>query len=148
MSVSSNPPHDSALSLRAFGAGARFVWLLIFTITVVSDVYPFPLLPPLVFYTIWGIKLLLFFLLGYVAPLAFWRFNALNRGVTLAALSATFVEAVQGIVGHGHSFHWYELIVKLALILLGFGLALEAVYDRKISIGPLKIYLTGQHLGR
>jgi hypothetical protein len=145
-SISPNHAKADSFSLRLFGPLMRSSWLVVMAVTVISEVYPFPLLPPVPFYTIWAIKLLFFFVLGYLAPLTFWRFNALNRGVGFAALSASFVEVLQGSVGHGHSFHWYELLVKLALILLGFVLALEAIYDRKISIGPLRIALTGEHL--
>jgi len=134
-------------SVRVFSKFLRILWCAIFALTVVSEVYPFPLLPPIPFYTIWCTKLVLFLVLGYMAPLTFWRFNALNRGVLLAAGSASLVEGLQGILGHGHAFHWYELLVKLALILLGFVVGLEAVHDREILLGPLRIALAGEHLG-
>ncbi len=138
----SDRPKPAGLSIRAFSKSLRIAWLVIFALTVVSEVYPFPLIPPLPFYSIWFTKLLLFLVLGYMAPLAFWRFNALNRGILLAAGSAAFVEVLQGILGHGHSFHWYELLVKLALILPGFIVGLGAVHDQQILIGPLRIALT------
>jgi len=137
-------PTPAGLTLRAFSRPLRITWFVIFALTVISEVYPFPLLPPLPFYTIWGAKLLLFLVLGYLAPLTFWRFNALNRGILLAAGSASLVEGLQTVVSHGHSFHWYELLVKLALILLSFIVGLEAVYDREILIGPLRIVITSR----
>jgi hypothetical protein len=121
------------------------IWLIIFALTIVSEVYPFPLIPPLPFYSIWCTKLLLFLVLGYLAPLAFWRFNALNRGILLAAGSAALVEVLQGILGHGHAFHWYELLIKLALILPGFIVGLEAVHDQQILIGPWRIAFIDGH---
>ena len=91
--LDSDRPKPAGLSLRAFSKSLRIAWLVVFALTVISEVYPFPLLPPLPFYTIWCAKLLLFLILGFLAPLAFWRFNALNRGILLAAGSAAFVEA-------------------------------------------------------
>jgi hypothetical protein len=106
---------------------------------------PIPLMPPVPFYSYGAAKAICFVVLGYLAPLAFWRFNALNRGILLAAISATFVESLQGLLHRGHSFHWYELVVKLGLILIGFALALDARYERMISIGRFHIRLTGEH---
>lgn len=101
---------------------------------------------PFPFYVIKCAKLVLFLVLGYLAPLAFWRFNALNRGVMLAAGSSALIEGLQGILGNGHAFHWYELLMKLVLILLGFIAGLEAIYNGAIVIGPLRIPLAGDHL--
>jgi hypothetical protein len=144
-STSFDHPEPVRFSLLASSKTLRFTWFGIFTLTVFSEVYPFPLIPPLPFYSIWCAKLLLFLVLGYMAPLTFWHFNALNRGILLAAGSASFVEGLQGILGHGHAFHWHELLVKLALILLGFIAGLEAVHDREISIGRLRIRLARDH---
>jgi hypothetical protein len=141
VSLDSEQPRPDDFSIRSFSKSLRIGWLIVFAITVLSEVYPFPLLPPGPFYSIWTVKLLLFLVLGYMAPLAFWRFNALNRGIVLAAGSAAFVEFLQGTLGHGHAFHWYELLVKLALILAGFIVGLGAVHDRQIVIGPLRIAL-------
>jgi hypothetical protein len=141
VSLDSEQSKPAGFSIRSFSRSLRIGWLVIFAITIVSEVYPFPLLPPGPFYSIWGGKLLLFLILGYMGPLAFWRFNALNRGIVLAAGSAAFVEFLQGTLGHGHSFHWYELLVKLALILAGFIVGLGAVHDRQIVLGPLRIAL-------
>jgi hypothetical protein len=127
--------------LRIFGRSARLLWMFIWMVTVAIEVAPIPLLPPFPFYSYCALKGFLFVILGYVAPLSFWRFNALNRGIALAASSAMFVESLQGLLHHGHSFHWYELGVKLVLILLGFGLGLEAVYDSRISLGFIRFQL-------
>jgi hypothetical protein len=141
VSLDSEQAKPSGFAIRSFSKSLRICWLVIFAITVVSEVYPFPLLPPGTFYSIWTVKLLLFLILGYMGPLAFWRFNALNRGIVLAAGSAALVEFLQGALGHGHAFHWYELLVKLALILAGFIVGLGAMHDRQIVIGPLHIAL-------
>lgn len=136
---------EASISLRVFTRGIRITWLAIAAITILLEVIPIPLMAPLRFYSYCAVKALLFMLLGYMAPLAFWPFNQLNRGILFAALSACFVESMQGVVRHGHSFHWYELIIKLLIILLGFSLALTARYDREVSIGPLRIRLMDDH---
>jgi hypothetical protein len=135
--------------LRVFTPTLRTVWVAIVAVTIVSEVLLLPTnppLPPLPHYSYKIFKLLLFIAVGYLAPLAFWRFNALNRGIMLAAVSAMGVETLQGLIGRGHSFHWYEMLLKLGLIVLGFTLALDARYERQISAGPLRIRLIGEHL--
>lgn len=142
----SNQPRSVGLSLLAFSRLLRATWVVIFALTVASEVYTFPLMAPLPFYAIACSKLLLFLMQGFIAPLAFWRFSTLNRGVVLAVSSASLIEGLQGLLKHGHAFHWYELLVKLALILAGFVAGLGAVHDREIVIGPLRVTLTGKHL--
>jgi hypothetical protein len=134
------------LHLRVFSPATKSLWAAVVAITVVCEVMPIPLLSPLPFYSYCAFKLICFVALGYIAPLAFWRFNALNRGISLATISAACVESLQGLLHHGHSFHWYELVVKLALILFGFALALDARYERMVSIGPIHVRLVGEHI--
>jgi hypothetical protein len=113
---------------------------------VVSELISVPVWPPPIYYPYQIMKLTGFVVVGVLTPLAFWRFNALNRGLLYAALSAAFVESMQAIVnrGHsGHSFHWYELAVKLVLILFGFSIGLDVRYERQIKIGPVQLILHG-----
>jgi hypothetical protein len=135
--------------LKVFTPTLRIAWILIVAITIVSEVVLLPTnppLPPIPHYSYKIFKLFLFAAVGYLAPLSFWRFNALNRGIMLAAVSAMGVESLQGLIGRGHSFHWYEMLLKLGLILLGFALALDARYEHQISAGPIHIRLVGEHL--
>lgn len=125
--------------IRIFGVPVRLLWTAIVVATVLSEVLPAPQTAPANFYTYEALKALGFVLVGYLAPLSFWQFNALNRGILYAALSATLVETLQQIIGHGHRFRWYELAVKLVLLLAGFILALNARYDRALRLGPLVI---------
>ena len=140
------PKTSETLHIRVFNRSTKLVWALVVSITVVTEVMPIPLMPPVPFYSYCVAKLICFIAVGFLAPLAFWRFNALNRGILLAAFSATFVESLQGIMHLGHSFHWYELAIKLVLILLGFSLALDVRYERMIAFGPIRIRLTGEHI--
>ncbi len=137
---------QAGVSLRVFTRGLRIIWLLIAAVTILLEIIPIPPMAPVPFYAYCAGKALLFALLGFLAPLTFWPFNQLNRGIALAAISACAVETLQGLVQHGHSFHWYELIIKLAIILFGFSLALNARYDRQISLGPLRVRLIGEHI--
>ena len=134
------------LHLRVFSPTAKAVWAVIVSLTIITEIMPIPLMSPIPFYSYKAAKVICFLALGYLAPLAFWRFNALNRGILLAAISAACVESLQGLLHRGHSFHWYELFVKLALILFGFALALDARYERMILIGPIHIRLTGERI--
>jgi hypothetical protein len=137
---------QSRMSLRVFTPMMRAIWAVLAAVTIVLEVVPIPPMAPLYFYAYCAGKASLFALLGYLAPLAFWSFNALNRGIIFAALSACGVETLQGLLAHGHSFHWYELVVKLGIILLGFALALNDRYDHEINIGPIRIRLIGEHV--
>lgn len=115
-----------------FTPALKAIWGAVALATVVTEVAPMPPLAPSAFYCIKATKVLLFLALGFLAPLALSRFQALNRGILLAVGSSTVVELLQGILRHGHSFHWYELVAKLLIILCGFAVALEVRYDRSI----------------
>lgn len=135
-----------ALRLRVFTSFMRSLWIVIILLTIASELVPVPVFPPELHYSIKFAKGLLFVLAGYLLPLTFWRFNSLNRGIVFASFSAGLVETLQGVFGNGHSFHWYELLLKVALVLFGFILALDARYERRITMGPLKVALTGECL--
>lgn len=136
--------HSNKRYLRMFGPAFKVLWASVMAATVTIEIIAVPLMPRIAFYSYCAVKLICFVALGYFAPLVFSRFNALNRGILLAALSATCIESLQGLMRHGHSFHWYELVIKLTLIILGVALALDARYEQMISIGPLHIPLTAQ----
>jgi hypothetical protein len=65
----------------------------------------------------------------------------------IAALSATSVEILQGFF-RGHRFSFFELMLKLVIIFLGFAFALNARYDQKISLGAWQIQLRSEHFDR
>jgi hypothetical protein len=138
------PAHQAELrlSVRLFGSGFRLSWAFLALITIVLEIMPIPLMPRLPFYAYCGVKGILFALFGYLTPLTYWRFDVLNRGIAFAIVSACVVESLQGLVGHGHSFHFYELCGKLFLVFFGFTCALLARYDKEISFGAFRIQLT------
>jgi hypothetical protein len=137
------PAHQpgSGVAIRVFTAACLGLWIFLASLTVLMEMMPVPPMATALFYAYCGAKALLFVVLGFGVPLAFSSFNAINRGIVFAALSAGTVEALQAVVGRGHSFHWYELLVKLLLLLLGFALALNARYDHMISCGSFRIRL-------
>ncbi len=65
----------------------RILWIpSLVAVTIVVEVIILPTNPPLSpgpHYAYKFFKLLLFVGVGYLAPLAFWRFNALTRGIML-----------------------------------------------------------------
>jgi hypothetical protein len=132
-------------AIRAFSKGLLVIWMTVAVVTVTLEIIP-ARFHPLMFYSYKTIKVLLFLALGYLTPLAFWRFDRLTLGLCFAGASATAIELLQGIIGNGHAFSWMELLAKLALIGFGFVLALDARYERAILIGPLHFRLVSDHL--
>jgi hypothetical protein len=144
---SKHQPRIATINVSAFSISIRILFVVIVSAMVISELTSVPMWPPPIYYPYQILKLTGFVIIGILTPLAFWRFNALNRGLLYAALSAAFVESMQAIVnrGHsGHSFHWYELIVKLVLILFGFSIGLDIRYERQIKIGPVQLILHGR----
>jgi hypothetical protein len=118
------------------------MWTALAAATVVSEVMPIPHMTAAMHYGVYTpLKLALFFMVGYVTPLAFVRFRYLNRGIAFAAVSATAVEILQGFIGNGHSFHVYELTVKWIAIALGFMFGLDARCEGDLDIGMLHVSL-------
>ncbi len=144
--VHKHQPRTFTIHLNAFSVGIRILFIAIVCGLVIAELASVPLWPPPIYYPYQLSKLTGFVVIGLLTPLAFWRFNALNRGLLYAAFSAALVETLQSIVNRGHSghaFHWYELVVKLALILFGFSIGLDIRYERQIKIGPLQLVLHG-----
>ena len=141
-------PRQFVVNINAFSISIRILFIVIVSAMVIGELTSVPMWPPPIYYPYCFIKLVGFVVIGILTPIAFWRFNALNRGLLYAALSAAFVETMQAIVNRGHSghaFHWYELAVKLVLILLGFSIGLDIRYERQLRIGPIQFLLHGNH---
>jgi hypothetical protein len=143
LAVSKHQPRIATINVSAFSISIRILFVVAVAALVISELTPIPVWPPPIYYPYQFLKLAGFVIIGILTPLAFWRFNALNRGLMYAAFSAAFVESMQAIVNRGHAFHWYELVVKLALILFGFSVGLDIRYERQIKIGPVQLILHG-----
>ena len=136
--------------LRICNLYTRVGWFALAATTVVSEVAPVPHMPWFLHYGVYSPgKLLCFLMAGYLTPLAFERINNLNRGIGFAAVSAALVEVLQGLIGNGHSFHVYELVIKLMIILFGFMMGLDARFEGMLSVGALRVRLVapGQSQG-
>jgi hypothetical protein len=145
---SKHQPRNFIVNLNAFSIAIRSLFVTVVAALVLAELISVPMWPPPIYYPWQILKLTGFVLVGILTPIAFWRFNALNRGLLYAALSAAFVETMQAIVNRGHSghaFHWYELVVKLVLILFGFSVGLDIRYERQMKIGPVQFILHGNH---
>ena len=133
------------LTLKLFSRGSRIVWFVFLTVMVVVEVTPRPITwPPLPYYSYQISKLIGFVLLGYLTPLAFWRFGSLGRGVAFGLATTAGIEGIQGMI-EGHRFSIFEMFVKLVLVMVGFGLALLARFDKRIHVGRLYITLYDEH---
>jgi hypothetical protein len=134
--------------LTLFSNYAKGIWCCVAALTILSEVLAAPHVNPWVFYGLYTPgKLLFFACLSFLTPLAFENIADLNRGIAFAASSAILIELLQGIVSNGHSFHWYELLAKLVLLLFGFGFGLDARAEQLISFGFLQIELSTNDLG-
>ena len=137
--------HGFVRSVEVFTLQFRLFWLAVVTATVILEVIPVHLPPP-VFYTYKVTKCILFAVLGYLTPLTFWRFNHLNLGLLFAAVSATSIELLQGTIGNGHSLSGVELVAKLVIIFGAFAAALDARYECSINLPGGRIRLFSEHL--
>jgi glycopeptide antibiotics resistance protein len=137
--------HISLGAITMFGSVPRALWGTVLAITLSSELIPRPNLTPISFYSYLSFKIVFFLLLGFSTPLTFWRFNSLNRGMLIAALSTIAVEILQLWIP-GHSFSILELAGKLILMIFGIALALDARYDGRLRLGPVFIRLSDRHL--
>jgi hypothetical protein len=64
--------------------------------------------------------------------------------VAFGLVTTAGIEGIQGII-EGHRFSIFEMIVKLVLVMAGFGLALLARFDKRIHVGRLHIALHDEH---
>jgi hypothetical protein len=115
-----------------FAKPSKLLWAVLTLVAVAFELVPAHY-PAGVFAIQNWCKAGLFLALGYVAPMAFWRFSYLNASILASAGSAVLVEVVQALLANGHRFRWTELGVKLVLIAVGFLIALDVRYERDIA---------------
>lgn len=141
-------PLSHSKEVRLFGSVLAIVWgLLLFGTMVIELVPRDPTWLPRLFYPYTTFKGLLFVLLGFVTPLALWKFNSLGMGVLFAVATAGSVEGLQVFLP-GHRASYLEFGAKLVLLMLGFVAALVARHDRRLKVGPLSIKLSDPHISR
>ena len=130
------------MSLRIFTPAFKLFWLATVVLIGLVEIFPFDNLHvrPLLFYSYEFVKAAAFVGLGFEIPLAFWRFNSLNRGLVISLVSAAAMEAIQIFV-MGHRFEVSELLLKGVLIMLGFALGLMPRHDRQLSLLGFQVRL-------
>lgn len=122
----------------------RTLWALLLCITVACEVLPLRPVAAALLYSYVGWKVLLFASLGFVMPLAFWRFDNIGRGILLSAVTAGLVEFLQAF-SPGHRSSYLEFGGKLVLLLIGFVLGLNTRYNGLLRIGPFQRTLVNTH---
>ena len=138
----SNLPHASAV--RLFSPALRGSWFAIFVLTVVLEVAPYPLVPPKIFYSYLALRALLFVSLGFLTPLALWRFDSVGFGLLFSTVAAGAAELLQSL-SEGHASSFVEFGAKLILMLIGFTLALNTRHNGMLRLGPLRFQLINTH---
>jgi hypothetical protein len=137
MTTSRIPTHP----INLFTPGIKSIWVLINVLLATAELIAIGKMPVPLFYLYYASKVTAFFMLGFLSPLAFHRLNGLGIGILASFSCAVMIEALQTLLHNGHSFHWYELAGKVALITFGFAFALERRYERLLSLGPFAIRL-------
>jgi hypothetical protein len=117
-----------------FGKPIKLLWAVLVLAAIAFELVPAHY-PAGVFVTQNWFKASLFLALGYLAPMAFWRFSYLNASILASAASAVLVEVIQAMLANGHRFSWVELAVKLLLLAAGFVIALDVRYEHDLRCG-------------
>jgi hypothetical protein len=135
--------------ITMFGALVRVLWVLLLVGTLVSETAPLSLafeakFPPLIFYGYEVAKLVAFFGLGFLTPLAWWNYRRLGVAALLAVVITGSVEIGQFLIP-GHRPSTFELLVKLFLLLVGFTKGLDVRSYRILSIGRFDIHFSSSH---
>lgn len=130
------------MTLPILTASMRWSWITFVSATIVVELVSMPEMLRSILYVVWALKFVIFCLVGFLAPLAFDRFNAFLRGLVLGGVTATGIEMLQAVIGTGHSFRLHELIFKLLFIVAGFCMGIVARYESAIILGPISIRLT------
>ncbi len=126
-------------SIVLFSPRIRALWIFLALLTVVPELLPVAPMPLGLFGLYYVLKVMSFCLLGFLAPLSFRGLNGIGSALSISFGTALVVETFQGFLHNGHVFHWYELVGKLALIVLGFAIALECRYEGKLHFGFLRL---------
>jgi hypothetical protein len=142
---SSEAPEKSMPTLRMFTWTLRLSWFILSILLLLAELLPRPNFAPLMYYSYSGAKVLMFVSLGFLTPLTFWRFDRLGLGVLFSVAAAGLAELSQSAFpGHRSSFP--EFLLKLLLLVIGFTVALNVRYDRRLALGRrFGVRLTDSH---
>ncbi len=144
-----SPGSEPYYTLALFSAPLRGLWFLLFAGTLVSELVPLTLafearFSPLTFYFYEVAKLLAFFALGFLTPIAWWHYKSLGRGVLFAIVVTGIVELGQAFIP-GHRTSLLELAVKLGLLFTGFVSGLDVRKYQQLTVGPFCIRFSSRY---
>jgi hypothetical protein len=145
----SSPP---TLIICMFSTPVRGLWFLLLVCTLASELVPLSRsfeahFSTLVFHGYEALKLVCFLVFGFLAPIAWWRYNNLGMGVLFAIVTTVVVELGQAFIP-GHRASALELAVKLILLFAGFAAALDVRKYQEFHTGPLWIRFSSPYWSR
>lgn len=149
----STPPSTLAnFTIAMFGVLVRSLWFLLLIGTLAAELVPLSLefeakFSPLIFHGYEAAKLLGFFALGFLTPLAWWHSKSLGIGALFAIVVTMFVELGQALIP-GHRASTLELTVKLVLLFAGLASGLDVRAYQEFTAGPLRIYFSSRYWTR
>jgi hypothetical protein len=140
------------LIVRMFSTPVRGLWFVLLVCTLASELVPLSRsfeaqFSTLVFHAYEALKLACFFVFGFLAPIAWWRYNNLGIGVFFAVVTTMVVELGQAFIP-GHRASVLELAVKLILLFAGFAAALDVRKYQEFHTGPLWIRFSSPYWSR
>jgi hypothetical protein len=136
-------------SVAMFSIPVRSVWLLVLMGTLISELVPLSLtfesrFSPIVFHSYQAAKLIAFWCLGFLTPLAWWHYKRLGIGVLFTVAITATVEIMQSLIP-GHRTSAVELMVKIVLLFTGFVSGLDVRKYQQLTVGPMSIRFTSRH---
>jgi hypothetical protein len=147
--VHSHRTPTAVITIPMFSMLVRGFWFLLLAGTLVSELVPLSLafeaqFSTLTFHSYEVVKLITFFVFGFLTPLAWWRYNTLGVGVLFAVITTAAVELGQAFIP-GHRTSAIELGVKLVLLLAGFAAALDFRKYQHFNAGPLSVRFSSRY---
>ena len=139
----------AVVTIPMFSVPIRALWFLVLACTLASELVPLTVafeaqFSSLAFHSYQALKLVAFVALGFMTPLAWWRYNSLGIGALFAIVTTAIVEFGQAFIP-GHRASTVELAVKLALLFAGFAAALEIRKYQELTVGPLRIHFSSRY---
>ena len=131
--------------MKVLNSVSLWLWMTVALLTAAAEILPAEL-STFSGYLYNTAKFVLFLSFGFLIPLTFRRLETLSVGLLIAAGSAALIELSQTLADQGHRASLIEFGAKLLLILLGFALAVEARYQRSVSLGRWRFGLLSEHL--
>jgi len=139
----------ATVSIAMFTHAEKALWIVLLACSLGSELIP---LPPAIqahftylgFYAYVAVKLLLFFIFGFVTQIAWWKYTALTAAEVVSILATAGVEIGQWFIP-GHRASGVEFLVKLMLLFAGTLAGLNVRKYQNVHAGPLSISFTSQY---